>query len=221
MHRAHERAAVLEERAVRFARKREARVVEVGQHVLEILPQPRGQEKPIVQDLPPAHERRAVGRPRESGDERAHEAHLRHCEPGVWRHLEGAELDEPLAPVRAGRIEELVDADLRTVRAARHVDEQVPEERVAEPRGWGLHFMPRGVRARERNLELVERIVACLVEARCLRRRPHEEAGKEIRQRRMVLREREQTREEVGPFDEGAGQGCRTADRDVVAASAA
>jgi len=52
---------------------------------------------------------------------------------GCGRHLERAQLHHALAPVRRAPVEELVDADLRAVRVARHVHQEVPEERVGEP----------------------------------------------------------------------------------------
>jgi hypothetical protein len=64
----------------------------------------------------------------------------------------------------------------------------VAEERVDQPgRRLGV-----GVRTIERELELVERVVARLVDARRLRRRSDEEPGEQVRQRRVVLGERDE-----------------------------
>ena len=86
-----------------------------------------------MKDLPPANERRLVRLAGEGRDERADERELSHHHAHVRRHLEGAKLDDPLPAVGRLRIEELVDADLGAVGVAGEVDEEVAEERVAEP----------------------------------------------------------------------------------------
>ena len=101
-----------------------------------------------MEHLPPAYERRPVGLARERRDERAHERDLRHGHAHVGWHLERAQLDEALAAVRRRRVEELVDADLGAVRVARDVDEEMAEERVAEPRRRRLRRRASNARAR-------------------------------------------------------------------------
>ena len=134
LQRTDDRAAVLEERSVSFARNREPRLLEVREDVLEVAPQPCRQKEPIVEPLPPANERRAVRRAGERRDERSDERHLGHGHPHVGRHLEGAQLDDPLAPMGGRRIEQLVDADLGAVRIAGDVDQQMPKQRITKPR---------------------------------------------------------------------------------------
>ena len=66
-----------------------------------------------------------------------------------------------------------------------------------------------------------ERVVARLVDARRLRGRADEQPGEQVRQRRVVLHERDQAREQVGPLQERAVERRRPAERDVVAAARA
>src|SRR5690606_4436611 len=75
--------------------------------------------------------------------------------------------------------------------------------------------------AEERDLELVERLVARLVHARRLRRRADEEPREQVRQRRVVLEEGEEAREQIGPLQERALERRAPAERDVVPAAGA
>ena len=148
-----------------------------------------------MQLLAPAHERVAIRRGRERRDHRADEDRLRGGHPRVRRHLERAQLDDALPAERRVRVEQLVDRDLRAVRRAGDIDEQVAQQAVDLPRRRRrLVEQPR-----QRDLELVERVVARLVDARRLRRRSDEHAGHRIRQRGVMLRERDEAREQLGP----------------------
>src|SRR5262249_33912917 len=88
-----------------------------------------------------------------------------------------------------GRIQ-LVDADLRSMRIAGHVDQQVAENAIDEPRHRRAEIAIRHFG--ERELELVQRIEARFVDARRLTRRTDEQSRKEIRQHGMVLPVRDQ-----------------------------
>ena len=141
------------------------------------------QHEPVVQLRSPAHEVALIGHAPEARDEREQQQLLREAHARVRRHLERAELDEAEPAGRAvGRIE-LVDADLGAMRVARHVDQQVAEQPIDEP--WRRLRRLRDLR--ERELELVERIVASFVDPRRLARRADEHAREQIRQRRMML----------------------------------
>jgi len=140
----------------------------------------------------PAHQRVAVRLGGERREQRAHQDRLGGEHARVRRHLERAELDQALAAVRRQRIEQLVDRDLRPVGRAGDVDQQVAQQRVDVPR------RRRFVEPRQRELELVQRVVARFIHARRLRGRPDEQAGEHVRQRRMVLRERDEAREQAG-----------------------
>ena len=102
------------------------------------------------------------------------------------RHLEAAELDQPESAGRGiGRVE-LVDAELRAVRVAGDVHEQVPEDAVDEP-GSAVAAGAESLDLGEGELELVDAVGPRLVDPRRLARRPDEHAGEEERQRRMVV----------------------------------
>src|SRR5262249_13849784 len=125
---------------------------------------------------------------------------------------------EPEPPARGLRRVELVDAELGTVRVAGEVDEQVPEDPVDEPGG---NVRPARRQRRERDVELLELGIAPLVDARMLRRRADEEAGEEVRERRVVLPVAQQAGEEFGTTEERALERVRAADDDLVAAAGA
>ena len=157
------------------------------------------QHEAVVQLGPPAHLARAVGGLPEPRDERAHEELLGEAHPRVRRHLEGAQLDEPEPAGGAVGAVELVDAELGAVRVAGHVDEQVAEEAVDEPgRAW-VAGARVGLELAERELQLVEAVVARLVDARRLARRADEHAGEQVRERRMIVPVADEAAEQVGP----------------------
>ena len=94
-----------------------------------------------MEDLPPPYELAAVGRVRlacKGRHEGPYERRLRDGHAHVRGHLERSELQQALPAVGGPGVEELVDADLRAVRVAGHVDEEVPQERVTEPAGGDL-----------------------------------------------------------------------------------
>ena len=126
---------------------------------------------------------------------------------------------EPQPPGRAvGRIE-LVDADLGPVRVAGHVDQQVAEDAVDEPRRYAAL---RGVGdLLQRDFHLEERFVTRLVEARRLARRADEQAGEQVRERRMVLPIGDDRRQQVGAAQERAVGRRDAAHDDVIAAAGA
>lgn len=95
------------------------------------------------------------------------------------------------------------------------VDQEVAQEQVAQPRRRRGAAIPQ---AHEGDFELVEGVVAGLVHARRLRGRPHEQPREHVRHRRVVLKEREHARQDVWPHHEGAREGGRPAEGDVVAA---
>ena len=187
----HHRAAELDERAVGLARQPDPAGLEEGQDLLHVAPEPEGQQEAVVQLGAPADQPVRVGLLGEGGHERPGQDGLGRRHARVGRHLEGAQLDEPLAPVRAPPVEELVDGDLGAVAVAGDVHEQVAEQPVAQPGRGRLGAVGQ---ARERDLQLVERVVAGLVDPGGLRGRPDEEPGEEVGERRVVLDEGDQAR---------------------------
>ena len=114
-----------------------------------------------------------------------------------------------------GRIE-LVDADFGAMGIAGDVDEQIAENAVDDPE------RPAGPGdLRERDLELMELVVARLVEPRRLARRADEQAREQIGKRGMALPVEHEAREQIGPAQERRIRGRRAADHDVVAAARA
>ena len=161
---------------------------------------------------------RLIGLAPEARDQRTQHELLREAHALVRRHLEGAHLEQAQpAGVAVGR-EHLVDAELGAMRVAGGVDEQVAEQAVDDPR---RHRLRRRRQLLERELELVQRIVARLVDARRLRGRPDEQAAEQIGQRRMVVPVRQQAAQQVGPAQERRIRRRRAAEHEVIAAAGA
>src|SRR5436190_2613410 len=162
---------------------RVGKFAELGADVLEVLPHEPRQHEPIVQLGAPALE--LAGHIRllpEARDERAHQELLRERHARVRRHLEGAHLEESQPPSGAVGGIQLVDAELGAVRVAAHVDQQVAEDAVDEPRrALSLRL---ALELAEGDLDLVDRVVARLVDARRLAGRADEHAGEKERERR-------------------------------------
>ena len=198
----------------------EAVVAEVAQHLEEVGPDEVRQHEAVVQHGAPAGELAGDGGVPEPGDQGADQQLLGERHPRVGGHLEAAELDEAEAAGGAVGGVELVDADLGAVGVAGDVDEQVAQQAVDQPRGGGV----AGARRRhlgERDLELVERVVAGLVDARGLGGRADEEAGEEVGDRRVALPVQDEAAQQVGAAQERAVEGGGAADDDVVAAAGA
>ncbi len=184
---------------------REAVVGEVAQHLEEVGPDEMRQHEAVVQRRAPAGRvamQRLGPQPR---DQRADHQLLGERHARVGRHLEAAELDEAEAAGGAvGRVE-LVDADLGAVGVAGDVDEQVAQQPVHEP-GRGRFALAGRRDLGQRHLELVERVVARLVDARGLAGRADEQAREQVGHRRVPLPVQDQ-RAQAGRG--GAGTGCR------------
>ena len=195
-------------------------LAKVVEHVEEILPDVVRQHEAVVQRRAPAHEaavERALPQP---GDEGAHQQLLGKAHARIGRHLEAAELDQAEPAGRTVRREQLVDADLRAMRVAGDVDQQIAEQPVDQP-GQRCGTLVGVRHLRHRDLQLVEAVVAGLVEARRLAGRADEQAGEQIGQRRMALPLQHQALQQVGTAQERAVVGRRAADHDVVAAAGA
>ncbi len=137
------------------------------------------------------------------------------------RHLEGAHLEQAEAPGRTvGRVE-LVDAELGAVRIAGHVDQQVAHQPVDQPRRTRAVLRGDAAQFGERDLDLVDRIVARFIDARRLARRPDEETREQVRERRMVVPVGDHAREQIGPAQERRIGDRRAAEHEVVAAAGA
>ncbi len=170
-----------------------------------------------MQQRAPAHRPRAIRLAPEPRDQRAHQQLLRERHARVRRHLERAQLDEPEPARRSlGRVE-LVDAELGAMRVAGDVGEQVAVHAIDEPRRTDAGARI-GHRAR-RDLELVHRVVARLVDPRRLAGRADEQPRKEIRERGMILPVVQQAAQQIGAAQERAVGRRGTAEHDVVAAA--
>ena len=198
--------------------ERVAAAAQVVDDVRDVGLDPPRQQEAVVQLGAPADERPAVRLGPEARDQRAHEQRLDERHLRVRRHLEAAQLDDAEAPgLRAG-VEQLVDAELGAVGVAGEVGEQVAQQAVHLPRRRRA-CRRQPIHLRERDLELVERLVASLVDARRLARRADEAPGEEVGQRRVVLPVRDQAAQQVGPAQEGAVGRRGATEREVAAAA--
>ena len=214
-HFADQREAELEVRREPLRIERIARGAEIGQHVLEILLHEVRQHEVVVQARAPAAELLLIGPVPEGRDQAAQQRLLRHAHLPVRRHLEGAQLEQAAASGGGVRREQLVDAELGAMRVAGRIDQQVAEDAVDQP-GRGLLA---GFDLTERDLQFVQRVVARLVDARMLAGRADEQAGEEIRQRRMVEPVAEQALQKVRSPQQRRIGGGRSAQHHVVAAA--
>ena len=221
---------VAEQREAEIAVRREpgeleriAGVVELADDVLEVLPDEVRQHEAVVQLGAPARQpRRLVRRRPEARDQRAHQQLLDQAHARVRRHLEGAHLEQAEAAGRAvGRIE-LVDAELGAVGVAGDVDQEIAQQSIDQPRRRlpGLDLGDASELG-ERDLDLVDRVVPRLVDARRLARRADEHAGEQVAQRRMVVPVADHAGEQVGPAQERRVARRRAAEDEVVAAAGA
>ncbi len=177
-----QREAELEMRREPVGLKAIAGGAEIVEHVGEVLPHEMRQHEIVVQARAPAAQPLLVGAIPEGSDQATQQGLLGHAHAPVRRHLEGAQLEEPAPAGSAVRREELVDAELGAVRVARGVDQDVAKDAVDQPGRRRL----TGLDLAEGDLELVQRIVARLVDARMLAGRANEQAGEEVGKRRMV-----------------------------------
>src|SRR5436305_7608654 len=104
------------------------------------------------------------------------------------------------------------------MRVAGDVDEQVAEQPVEQPRP---SFLAGFRHLRERDLELVERLVARLVDARRLAGRANEQAGEQIRERGVALPIKHRALEQIGAAQERALRGTGSAYDNVAAPAGA
>ena len=192
-------------------------VIEVGDHIAEVLPDEMRKKKPIVQFRSPWHERLPVGFIPEFGDKSAQEELLDEAHAFMRRHLKGAQLKHTLAPGPSAWRIEFVDAKLGPVHVASNINQDITENPIHQPGRDGA-FLGNLV---ECDLQFVERIVACLIHARALASGPYEETREQVGKRRMILPVIDQTPKQVGPAQERAIRGCRTSHDEVIAATGA
>ena len=103
------------------------------------------------------------------------------------------------------------------MRVARHVDQQMTEQAIDQP-GRAMLLARKLLTG---NLQFVQAVVPGFVHPRRLTRRPDERAGKQIRQRRMIVPIRHQAAEQVGTPEHRALGRRRPAQHKVVAAAGA
>ena len=141
---------------------------------------------------------RQAGRVRlapETRDQRTDQQLLRDAHASVGRHLESPHLEKAATPRRKIRRVELVDAELRAVRVAGDVNEQMTQRAIDKPR------RRRSVgrrEAREGDLDLVQAVVPPFVNPRRLARRAEKQPREEVRQRWVIVPVRDEASQQVG-----------------------
>ena len=195
-------------------------VAQIVQHTEKVVPDEMLQHEPIVQGRAPADGGAALRLAPEPGDQRAHEQLLCQAHARVRRHFERAEFDQAEASGRTVGREQLVDANFGAVGVAGDVDEKVAKQTVDQPRArWGA--LARRRHHRECDFELIELVIACLVDTRSLAGRTDEQAGEQVGQRGMPLPIQNETLEQVGPTQEGAIGRGQSSQHNVIAAAGA
>src|SRR6185437_9329381 len=118
---------------VPFQREVVTGLAELLEYAEKILPEEMRQHEAIVQRGAPAHELALLRFAPELCDQRADQQLLRQRHPGIRRHFERTEFDQPEAAGRPVRRIELVDADFGAMGIACYVDEDMPEQAVHQP----------------------------------------------------------------------------------------
>ena len=195
---------------------------EIGEDVEEVLPDERGEEEPVVEGRAPADEPplpRFAPQPRH---QRPHHQLHHQAHPHLRGHLEGAQFHQAAAPGGGVGGMELVDAELRAVRVAGEIDEEIAEQPVDEPRGRPATRRAAGsAHLVDGDLQLVEALVPRLVDPRGLAGGSDESAREQVREGGMVVPVGDQARQQVGPAEERALGDGRAAEHQVVAATGA
>ena len=216
------RKAELDERVEPASVHRVAEGIELGDDVADIRRDEMRQQPAIVQRRAPAHESPRIRLLPEPGHERAQQQRLDEAHPRMRRHLEGPKLEQAEASGRGIRRVELVDRELRPVRVAGEVGEQMPEQTIDEPRRHRrLSGLFLAAHLLEGDLELVETVVARFVDSRRLARRADERPREQVGERRMILPIRDETLEQVRAAQQRTVGSRGSAQRHVIAAAGA
>ena len=189
---------------------------ELLDHIVEVERDEVREHEPIVQLGAPARQAGGVRLAPETRDQGTDQQLLRDAHASVGRHLEGPHLEKAATPRRQIRRVELVDAELRAVRVAGDVDQQVAQRAIDKPR------RRRDVRrreARERDLDLVQAVVPPFINPRRLARRAEKQPGEEVRQRWVIVPVRDEASQQVGAPKERAVFGRRAAQHEMIAAA--
>src|SRR6266581_727354 len=193
-----------------------AGVAQIGEHAKEVLPDKVAEHEAVMQGGTPAHKAALLRLPPEPGHQRPQQQLLRETHARVWRHLERSKLHQAKPAGRTVGRKQLVDADLRPVRVAGDVDQQMAEQTIDQPRQW-LRPVSRSRHGCHRDLQLIEQVVPCFVDAWRLAGRANEKAGKEIGQRGMLLKIENQALQKVRTAQERAVGCSLSAQHNVVA----
>ena len=132
----------------------------------------------------------------------------------VRSHFEGPQFEEAEAQSKTLGSIQLVDAELGAMRVSCDIHQQIAEQ--------SIHNKRRAVARRhvpKRKFQLVQCIHPRLVYARILACRTDIHAGKQVRQRRMILPERHHAAQQIGTAQKGAVHDSGPADHDVAAAA--
>ena len=191
---------------------------QIVQHAVKIGHQEMGQEKLVVQRRSPAHQRAVPGTLPHCCHQRPHNELREQADPHMRGHLKGAQFHQP--PLAAGSVggKELVDAEFCPVGVAGQIDQQVAEHPIDKP--WG-NLRAGGPQFLQRDLQFVEAFMTSFVDAGRLAGGADERAGKEIRERRVVVPIGHQARQQVGPPQKGTVGRSGPAEHQMVAAAGA
>ena len=203
-----------------FGLEVETMLAQVLQHTEEILPDETAKHETIMQGGAPAGE---VTRKRLvpiAGNQGPDQQLLGERHARIGRHFETAELHQPKPPGRAIGGIELVDANFGPVGIAGDIDQQIAEQAVGQPGQRRGAFVWRRY-LRHGSFELIETVVAGLIQARGLAGRADKHAGEKVAHRGVALPVQHQRFEQVRPAQEGAVMGCSPADDDMIAATSA
>jgi hypothetical protein len=153
----------------------------------------------------------------EFGDQRPQQQVLCQAHARVRGHFEGAHFQQAQSTGGGFGGIELVDAELRAVRVASGIHQQVAEDSIYDPR-WNIAMIGN---LAERDFQFVHLIVACFIHARGLAGWAHELPAEEIRQRRVIVPIPNEAAQQIGPAKERRILRRCAADDDVIPAARA
>src|SRR5262245_15372746 len=108
-------------------------LLQIPDNLFKILLHKVRQQEQIMKTGAPSDRSFLIRLAPEPGHERAHEQLLRKTHPCMWRHLESTHLDQTESSRRTVRLIELVDTELRAMRVACHIHEQVSKDSIHQP----------------------------------------------------------------------------------------
>ena len=217
---AHERESELQMRREPGGVKAVASRAHLGQHILEVHADEGGQQEAVVQAGTPAAGSCPVRLFPEPHYQCAQQQLLHDAHACVGWHLEGTQFQQAQAAGGRVRRVHLVDGELAAMGVAGYVDQDVAQCAVHQP-GWHVLavFFAVLVDLPKRDFQLIQLVIAGLVNTWRLAGRADKHAAEQVTQARVVVPVQQQAGQQLRTTQERAVRRCGTAQHKVVAAA--